>query len=269
MINNNLAHVKNTIINGNNPFHPDTASCVLFINGETANARLIGFTITGGTGTKWQDEHGAGLFTEGGGILIQYASPTILRNRIIYNTAINTNGAVSAGGGGIRCGNSNPVIQNNVIAFNLGRYGGGIVLKYSGAIIKNNIIDHNSAGEDFGGGGIWSCGSFTQPKIIVNNNIANNHSESGGGGIRLWSSESVVTNCIIGGNTANSAPQIQGSTGIFTYCDVKGGWPGEGNIDSDPMYYDICFYLMENSPCIDAGNPAGYYDDPADLSPEG
>ncbi len=59
-------------------------------------------------------------------------------------------------------GDANPLIQNNLIAYNQGRYGGGIVLNYSGATIRNNIIDHNSGGEDYGGGGIWSVGASAQ-----------------------------------------------------------------------------------------------------------
>lgn len=259
-----VTHIESTIINGSNPIHPDTASCVLFINGETSDAILQGFTLTGGTGTKWLDEHGAGLYTEGGGILITYSSPTIIFNKIMFNTATNTNGTVSAGGGAIRAGDSNPLIQNNLIAYNQARYGGGIVLNYSGATVRNNIIDHNSGGEDFGGGGIWSVGNFTEPKIFQNNTITNNHSATNGGGIRFWSSPAEVSNSIIWGNTATTAPQIQGNTGVFSYCNVEGGWPGDENIDEDPMFDESNFYLMTGSPCIDAGNPDVAQNDPED-----
>ena len=260
----NTGMIFNTEINGSNPIYPDTASCVLFINGEDSTAILEGFYITEGTGTKWIDEHGAGLFYEGGGILIQYSSPTIRNNMIIFNEAINTTGAVSAGGGAIRCGDSNPVIQNNVIAFNQARYGGGIVLNFSGAIIRNNIIDHNFGGEDYGGGGIWSYGNGAEPIIIENNTITANHSELGGGGIRLWSSNAELTNNIFWDNTANSNPQIQGNSGTVTYCNVEGGWSGVGNIDEDPLFAGENMYLTPDSPCVDAGNPETDYNDPED-----
>jgi hypothetical protein len=62
---------------------------------------------------------------------------------------------------------------------------------------------------------------------------------------------------------------------VVTYSDVKGGWPGLGNIDSDPCFADPCngdYHLKSqagrwdanseswvadgvSSPCIDAGNP--------------
>lgn len=41
-----------------------------------------------------------------------------------------------------------------------------------------------------------------------------------------------------------------------TYCDVQGGCPGVGNIDSDPRFVDpdsLDFHLSPDSPCINAG----------------
>ncbi|MGB6647827.1 MAG: hypothetical protein WBG01_04735, partial [Bacteroidota bacterium] len=51
-----------TIIHGGSPVDPDTASCVLIVSGEDTTAVLEGFTLTGGSGTKWTDEHGAGVY---------------------------------------------------------------------------------------------------------------------------------------------------------------------------------------------------------------
>ena len=44
---------------------------------------------------------------------------------------------------------------------------------------------------------------------------------------------------------------------------MQGGWEGEGNIDSDPLFVDPengDFTLQSNSPCIDAGDPGSEYD---------
>lgn len=270
-ISGNNNDIETTIINGSNPVDPDTASCVLIVSGEDSTAVLQGFTITGGNGTRWEDEHGPGIFyTEGGGFLIQYSSPTIKNNIIRNNKAINVPaGTASAGGGAIRSGDGNPHILNNLIVYNQGRYGGGLVLNYSGAEIKNNIFAYNTGGQDYGGGGLWFLSNGTSPIILENNTIVYNHSELAGGGIRLWSSQAQIRNNIIWGNTAANAPQIQGNTGTVTYCCVQGGWTGTGNLDTEPLFATSDFILDETSECVDAGNPDLLFNDPEDPDNSG
>lgn len=263
--------IHSTVINGSQPVHPDTASCILIVTGEDSTAVVEGFTITGGNGTNWEDEHQPGsYYTEGGGILIQYSAPTIKNNIIRNNKAINdAGGIVSAGGGAIRCGDGNPHILNNLIVYNQSRYGGGLVLNYSGAEIKNNVFAYNTGGQDYGGGGLWLLLNGAEPITIENNTIVNNHSALGGGGIRLWSAVAQITNNIIWGNTAVSQAQIQGNTGVVTWCCVEGGWTGTGNIDSEPQFLNTDFILSETSDCVDAGNPDPGYFDPEDLQNPG
>lgn len=271
--------ITNTIINGSQPVHPDTASCVLIVSGEDSLAILQGFTLTGGTGTKWIDEHGAGTYVEGGGILITLSSPTIKNNLIIDNEAIRTgSGVISAGGGGIRVGDGNPHILNNVFISNSGMYGGALVLNYTGAIVKNNIFYYNEVYQaipgvqTFGGGGIWVLANFgATPKIIENNTIvANSSSGSGsgaagkGGGILVWSTTIQAKNNIIWGNTQTSGEQIAliSSPSTFTYNLIEGGFAGTGNINANPFFETTGFYLSDSSACIDAGDPDPIFNDP-------
>lgn len=261
------AHISNTIIDGSEPLHPDTASCVLIVSGEDSTAVLAGFTLTGGQGTVWQDIHNHLWYREGGGILIELSSPTIRDNIITANEAIDDSGIQSAGGGGIRAGDGNPVIERNEISYNSGLYGGGIVLNYATGIIRNNIVCRNSGGQDYGGGGIWTyAGGQT---LIENNTIAQNSSVMDGGGLLVWSTSVTAKNNIIYGNMdSHGYPQVRlrpGGTAWITYSDIEGGWDGEGNIDLDPLFRDLAnddFHLMSdscgdvhNSPCIDAGDP--------------
>ncbi len=265
ILNSNVAYVESTIINGGASTNPDTGSCVLIVSDDSTtmqdtSAALIGFTITQGTGTRWLDEHGAGFFREGGGILIQYLSPRIAHNIIVGNQALYTGGVTSSGGGALRCGDGNPCIRNNIIVSNSARYGGGIVLNFTGALIKNNIIAYDTAYGDYGGGGaIWSYANSTEPKIIENNTIVHNS----GGGLRVWASSATVRNNIIWGNAGYQIFQSGGVVTV-TYSNVQGGWSGEGNIDTDPFFAAENFYLSDISPCIDAGDTSAVYNDPED-----
>jgi hypothetical protein len=43
------------------------------------------------------------------------------------------------------------------------------------------------------------------------------------------------------------------------YSDIQGGYPGDGNIDTDPLFADMSqgnYLLQQCSPCIDKGDPA-------------
>ena len=270
ILNQDPAYIASTIIDGSAPTDPNRASVVLFINGEDSTSVLEGFTITGGTGTVWQDHHNHNYYREGGGILTDLSSPTIKNNLIINNIANNVAGVSSAGGGGIRCSDGNPRIFNNVIMQNDGRYGGGIVLNYTGAIIKNNIIYKNSGGQDYGGSGVWAYANGPASKLLENNTIVENSSALDGGGVYVWSTAMTIHNNIIWANTAPAGAQILVSgTAFVTYCDVQGGYTGSSNINKDPFFTDTSFVLYPTSPCKDAGDPNSLFNDPADTANPG
>jgi hypothetical protein len=269
------AYISSTIINGSTPNNPDTASCVLFHSGEDSTAVLQGFTITGGKGTKWTDIHGAGIFREGGGILMDLSSPTIMHNKIVNNTAINVTGVVSAGGGGLRIGDGNPIIRNNVISLNQGRYGAGIVLNYTGCRIRNNVISGNSGGQDyFGGSGIWIYNNYgSSPKIIENNTIINNAASASGGtgGILNWSAANVylVNNILWANLPATQIKDLSSGLFVWIYNDVQGITPLSGNISQEPLLTAENYFLNAGSPCIDRGDSATEYNDIQDQANPG
>lgn len=164
---------------------------------------------------------------------------------------------------GIYCFSASPMITNCSISANINA---GIKLcQGSNPTISNCRITAN------GGAGIemWAYMGrvtiFNYP-IITNCTIAGNLQHGISGGIPT------ITNSII---WANSPQQIADTQGSVTYSNIQGGWPGEGNIDTDPLFAnpDNGDYHLKSqagrwelgsqswviddvtSPCIDAGDP--------------
>lgn len=267
---NDPAYILSTIIDGSTPAHPDTGSCVRIVGYQNRSAVFQGFTLTHGNGTIWVDEHGHGTYREGGGVLCTYSSPTIQYNLITDNEAVDDQGLASAGGGGIRIGDGNPLICNNIITYNRGHYGAGVCLNYSEGELRNNVIAYNTGGADYGGSGIWKNPGHS---LVVNNTIVGNVSTSsnyGGGGVLVLNGTMDLQNNVIWANEAPLGAQIGltgGASVVVTYCDVQGGYTGTGNINQDPLFRCEYLYLGPLSPAIDAGDPDGEYYDPTQPWP--
>jgi hypothetical protein len=183
----------------------------------------------------------------GAAINVRYCSPTIVGNLIENNQ--------SGHGGGINTRYSEASIKRNIIRYNSGEQGGGVYSGRSKLILVSNTISNNSSVE---GGGMYVGNSAP---YLEGNTIAFNSAEQRGGGF-YWtaSAESTITNTILWGNEAPVGPQIyaHGEGPEMTYCDIQGGWPGQGNIDSNPMFVGSIlsdFSIRWRSPCIDHGNP--------------
>jgi len=192
------AYIETTIIDGNE----ENWRLVRFINGETENARLVGFTITNAEGT---DKNSNNEITAGLGIYIKNASPSIENNRIIDN---HFNSWYNNGGGIVIENSSARIVGNTISGNNLAFYGGGMYIDNASdvKIIDNTISDH-SLNPGYGvayGSGIYINAS--KRIVISNNTIQNNQiwSFGYGGGIYLWGCENIfISNNIISDNESS------------------------------------------------------------------
>lgn len=266
--------VKATIIDGNCPDDPNFASVVTFCNEEDANSILIGFTITGGTGSwlpvSWQYK-GVNWNRCGGGVLCyNMAQPTIMFN-IFRNNSAGQGGAIYVYGDPVNPETPTnppvhikPMIDRNIFFNNdaVTNHGfnppdtnypcndhgdGGAIVCFQGVdpTIVDNTIEQNYA--SFYGGAIhlrqWSDG------IIMDNHIAENNSQLGGGIHITYNSSPVVYENTIEANIARGL----GGGGVYIYAysnpiissntiisndakDAKGGGIG-AYYDSNP---NIC-----------------------------
>ncbi|HNS17786.1 MAG TPA: right-handed parallel beta-helix repeat-containing protein [Bacteroidales bacterium] len=190
--------IVNTIIDGSQPEDPALGSVVTFESGEDTTSVLVGFTITGGTGTCFPYYQAR----VGGGILCYPAGAKIENNSIQYNS-IQTDGT-GFGAGISMDGDDWIVIRNNKIRHNTteafdGTSGGGLDI-WGNAIICDNEISHNtshSTGNSIAcfGGGISCNGSYREIELeICRNTISfnkvlseSNYLDGGaGGGIAIY-----------------------------------------------------------------------------------
>lgn len=264
LLDGDVEHIPLTVIDGSQPEHADSGSVVRIINGEDSTAALVGFTITGGTGTKFRDQSDQAFYVEGGGVIIENSDPLVAFNFIVDNEAVRQpQGTQSAGGGGIRYGYCSPRIYNNVIIGNSGKYGGGVVSFFADGELLHNVIANNDGGQAYGGGGLWIGGSG-HSTTLVNNTIVGNQSVLTGGGIRLFAGVLNGHGNIVWGNQANSgSDQIGGSTANIhvDYSCVEGGLAGTGNINQYPQFLARNLRLGPSSPCVDAGHPDAEWND--------
>jgi hypothetical protein len=169
-------------------------------------------------------------------------------------------GNSAGGGGGGLCGGS--VVTNCTFSENGAEVAGGID---NAGVVTNCTFNSNNAIQ--GGGGIGRAGA------VANCVFVNNFSLFGAGGIRsdgvvvncaFLNNDSLdvgavegagtVTNCIVWWDKAPMARVQIGGSCVVTYSDVKGGFPGAGNLDADPLFVGSeDLHLSTGSPCIDAG----------------
>jgi len=181
--------------------------------------------------------------SDGGGINAA-GYGTISDNVLIGNRSEGTWGY---GGGAIMCANED--VLNNIIIGNTTTYSGGGIWGGDG-LISNNVIVGNSG---YKGGGIFILGI----PILDNNTIYGNSAYETGGGLYFHSFLNCqVKNTICWNNNPNNVDKWESNSSIVTYCDIEGGWEGEGNIDRDPMFCDPAendFHIADVSCCLGAG----------------
>jgi hypothetical protein len=244
---------------------------------DMANPSLVNCTFTGNyTGRN------------GGAICNDKSKPDLTNCTFSHNSAW-------YGGGAMHNKDSMPNLLNCTFIDNSSRYGGAMYNQGSDTVLTNCPFRGNY-GSDYGGG----MYNTNNSNLTLNNcTFSANQAGSYGAGMSSNRCDLVLTNCTFAKNSApegnalafnggrsivelrncilwddTAAMWINDSSKInVLYSNISGGWPGEGNIDFDPMFADPdgpdCVPGTEDddlrlaplSPCIDSGDP-GYVSGP-------
>lgn len=275
------SYIDQTIISGSSQ-----GSVVTFAGGETEAARLVGFTIRDGIGTK------EGVTYYGGGIYCSNANPTLENLTLSFNIATGFNGC----GGGAYFRESTAKVIGCRFLNNEAKLGSGVRTDGASIILRNCWFEDNFASSSGGGayfnqspeprleqcvftgnqaayGGAIAC--YESGLVIDRITSFLNHGGYGGTLHAESNSNIKVINSIFWENSLD--PLITNEiflTGpnqlLVAYSDILGSdtaihiqGPGtvnwmEGNIElypefNNPVALDLT--LSEFSPCIDAGTP--------------
>ena len=228
--------------------------------GDPATAYGGGIYVSG-DGTRLEIFHGVvsdNRAGDGGGIC-NHLSSTIA----LTHCTITLNSANRYGGGIYNYFEEVPlhfatmILSDCRIALNTASIGGGVAnVSSARAVLANCTISGNAADK---GAGVWNYYALgTLANCTMTGNLA---SSSGGGLFCGYYGKATLTNDIVWGNAPEDIyndPRDPGTVGAI-YSDVGGGWFGEGNINTDPLFSshrDSAYHLTGASPCIDAGDPA-------------
>jgi hypothetical protein len=160
---------------------------------------------------------------------------TLLRCRLLRNRATSPELYWASGGGTLNCDATECWYEGNWtvgLPWNWPSDGGGA----AGGTATRCVFVANQA--DQGAGTAWT----RVDRCTVIGNL--------GEGVRGMP----ISNSIIRGNTGGQIAMPD----WVVYSDVEGGYPGLGNVDLDPQFWDPAskdYRLMPTSPCIDAGDP--------------
>ena len=249
---NSSPRIANCIIEGNSAAYGGAFFC------DGSSMILINCTISGNF---------AGL--RGGG-MYNYQS-----NGLTVTNCTFINNCGHSAGGGVQNSGCSPLLTNctftgnRVLVTQITFGGGGAVCNSGGSPVLANCVFVGNRGAP--GGAV--CNEASTPQII---NCTFSGNVGGGNAMCNWSDtcNPTVRNCILwnGSNEIEIVNQLDATIDI-TYSDVRGGWPGEGNIEADPcfiepgywdtneLWVDGDYHLLRTSLCIDAANDANVYTD--------
>ncbi|UCG16714.1 MAG: SBBP repeat-containing protein, partial [Phycisphaerales bacterium] len=237
----------------------DNSYHVVKADNISSNGILDGFTVTAGYAFGWgPDSHGGGMVIGG--------DPTVVNCTFRGNKA--GFGYGDGYGGGMYISTGSPTVVNCTFSNNEAYHDGGGMYIYGGdPTVVNCTFSNNEAYHD--GGGMYN--KYGDTTVVNCTSWLNSAGSLGNGMYTYTGGEPTVTNCILW-DAADAIWTDDPMVPVVTYSNVAGGWPGEGNIDLDPMFADAPngdLRLLPGSPCIDAANNLALPADIADLDGDG
>ncbi|MCL2072304.1 MAG: T9SS type A sorting domain-containing protein [Marinilabiliaceae bacterium] len=248
--------VSNCTVSENKTTIGSSGGGITNVNGTIIDCIISNNMAIASTNYSGNSAYGGGIYNQDKGIVINC---TVIGNSTYAEKSNSVNGGgISNSGTLINCIVSGNTVSSSSPSSTNNR-GGGIFNNYDGIVLNCLIIGNTTSSTDATaittGGGVYNYGG-----TVANCTVTDNTTTGDGAGI--YNIDGTIANNII---WKNNDTQIfnTGNNSTIAYNAIQGGFAGDGNIDiSDdninggPMFVDPDndnFRLMNNSPCIDAG----------------
>ena len=139
----------------------------------------------------------------------------------------------------------------------------------TGSSSQTEIINCGFLGNSTGGSAAIVTAGNDTVTFLRSSTIVGNENVDGAAVYASSFSSIIVDSCIVWDNLPSSLASQGAGTIFVDYSNIQNGWPGHGNLDTDPMFVDPLsgnYHLLEASPCNDAGSPnPELYEDLQDI----
>lgn len=154
------------------------------------------------------------------------------------------------GGAGMLISSGSPTLINCTFTCNaVFQVGGGLYNLSSSPTLINCTFTRNYAGSGAGMCNFpaWQSSQGSNP-TLTNCTFYGNWAQEGRAILKYSSSNLRLKNCILwdGGDEISSNGDSLRTE--LTYSNVQGGWPGEGNINEDPLFANTGYWASANDP---------------------
>ena len=250
-------YANSTNWQGGGLFNSDDSSPILTNCIFNENSARDGYSAAGGAISNWE------------------SSPNLTNCTFTDNWAY-------AYGGGVYNRDSNPALINCVFARNSAERHGGAIYNWQSSL-TSIYCTYNTNSAAYGGA-IYNWES----SLISDNCTHTGNSALYGGVMHIWQSTLSMVNCTFAQNSAQHGSTInyesskrwprpnsimlvncilwnggdeiwnnEASTIDIVYSDVRGGWPGVGNINTDPLFASTGYWANVTDPniIVDSDDP--------------
>lgn len=217
----------------------------------------------------------------GGALYVENTTLTVNNSFFTRSVCNNSGGRVYGGGVYISGGAADftsvyMTCNQTLVAVSSYNYGAGFYIDDATVTLTNALIAHNEATNAnttvsrTAGLGIYMgySGTLTATNVTVTENTRVGGIASYGTGLANFGGTVNLINSIFWNNDTGN--EIQGAgTNNITYSDIRNGYAGTGNINSDPLFVTTGsdYHLQASSPCVNAATATGAPSNDLDGNP--